>query len=599
MDINKIFNIITIEKRNIFLHAPGGTGKSYTLQRLALKLKSHSLNFKCTATTGIAAINLNNAPFEIYGSTLHSWTGVGLAKESKELLLSKIYQKRNKINRWKFIQYLIIDEISMLGQNLFEKLDYIAKNIRGNDLPFGGIKLILSGDFLQLPPVNDNWIFNSKLWYDLNVLPIVFFEPKRFSDKNYFKLLNRVREKKYTKNDIVTINSRVINFNDKVSDNFNLKSLDVLPTILYSHKANVNNYNLSEMDKLDSKEYVFKSYDSFRTIPQKNSSNFKIYKENYFRLLDDVIPNIIRLKIGSQVMLKVNIDISEELVNGSRGVITDIDYENRAISVKFVGNKVVVIKDNVWEHGDDYGVAARSQIPLILAWALTIHKSQGSTLDFVSCNLDSRVFSPGQAYVALSRSRSLDGLYISNFHLNSIKVDEEALKYSRELSREYLIYYLENININSINNLKLMVYTLHTKCDNVDYYNKLKSVIKEIIEKAWIYTKKVKCFVCANKSMFQNIISTNTNIDNNLINNIDNNLINNIDNNLINNIDNSNDNSNDNLINDGDSGYYMKMKNKYSKMNNGYFIELDRECYNLYKEHINNELFNEIDKYIK
>lgn len=433
MNVENIYKALS-NKRNVLLYGPGGTGKSYTLKEIYSHLVYHGVNVYMTATTGIAALNLSENSLSVKASTLHSWAGIGLGKSSAKSLIKKIIDSPNYRNRWRYTDVLIIDEISMLGKKLFDKLDEISKSVRDNERPFGGITLILSGDFMQLPPVKDDWIFKSELFHNLNIRPFIFYEPKRYDDIEYFEILLRVRVGEQTLEDLQSLKSRHKSFSklrkilSKNKDKVNI----LKPTILYSKRVDVQFYNDRELQKIDRPSKTFIAKDTLTSL------NENVNIEHYEYLLDDIIPNTITLKEGAQVMLRFNYDVNAGLVNGSRGVVLSIT--NEGVFVRFVSGIKILITPHTWEFEDNKNTISRRQIPLILAWAMTIHKSQGCTLDYAICDLGPSVFEYGQAYVSLSRVRNIKGLFISDFYEGSIKTSKTAKKYSIkliELSEEY------------------------------------------------------------------------------------------------------------------------------------------------------------------
>ncbi len=434
--LSSIFKAID-NGENIILYSAGGCGKTYTLREIEVYLNEKGRAFSATATTGVAAINLNIPEKEIAARTLHSWAGIGMARGTADKLASKILRIKTYRDRWINTDILIIDEVSMLGKELFEKLDYIGKRIRGKRArdkhakPLGGIQLILSGDFLQLPPVKDEWVFQSEAWNDLNLKPFIFEEPKRYDDLEYFDLLLRVREGKHTEEDLRKLNMRVKAY-DKVMNIINKSdSTDMIrPTVLYSRRIDVNSYNDKELAKLKTPVHNFISKDSFKPTEKG------IKSDRYIGILNDSIPKVLSIKVGAQVMLKANLDVEGGLVNGSRGVVTGMNPESKYVMVKFLNGKNIRIMTHVWEIKDKDGKGTREQIPLILAYSLTIHKSQGGTLDYAICDLGPSIFTSGQAYVALSRIRNRKGLFISNFDPNSIMASETALEYSNSLRKK-------------------------------------------------------------------------------------------------------------------------------------------------------------------
>jgi ATP-dependent DNA helicase PIF1 len=413
---------------NVLLHGPGGCGKSYTIRLLYKKLKSLGKKVQCTATTGIAALNLSGPGIKT--RTLHSWAGIGLGRETGYKLAAKVRDNYMSRRRWQDTQVLIIDEVSMLGATLFKKLDIIGRIVRGRrDEPFGGIRLVLSGDFLQLPPVKDTWLFETDEWKELNLKCVPFMEAKRYDDPDYFQTLLRIRRGAHTEADIEMLQERVKAYDEylvKQVESGEASLLEVKPTLLYSKKRDVEAYNLGQLENLPDKPRPYTAKDNY------NALRPRVRKEKYELMLDDAIKKAIILKVGAQVMLKANLDIDEGLVNGSRGVVTDMGID--FVDVKFRNQDTTTrIMDNTWSVEDDDMEATRTQIPLILAWASTIHKSQGCTIDFAVCDIGSSVFADGQAYVALSRVRNRAGLFLSDLHPPAIEANEEAVRYVNKI----------------------------------------------------------------------------------------------------------------------------------------------------------------------
>lgn len=435
MDDSLIFDIInSIEnKENILLHGPGGCGKSYCLKYIADYFQKKNKKIACTSTTGVSAINLCDSERKISATTLHSWSGIGIGTLSAKKLIAKIYTKKEARERWLTTEILILDEVSMLGATLIDKIDYIGRHIRQSDLPFGGLQVIFSGDFLQLPPVKDDWAFNSDVWESIKFHPYILTEPKRYDDLDYFNMLLRIRNGLHTLVDEKSIKARIVaykNFLEIVKnskENINI----IKPTRIYSKKKDVDQENFSELEKLDGDVEEFIAVDNFTKITDKAKPDY------YFEALDENIPRSIALKKGAQVMLKFNLDIKQGFVNGTRGVVLDIDAGNQTVLVRFLNGKKLLVEKIVWTNEDKDGIATRTQIPLILAWSVTCHKCQSTTLDYAIIDLGPDIFCDGQAYVALSRVRNFRGLFITNFLSSSLRVNKEALGYSNTLIEHF------------------------------------------------------------------------------------------------------------------------------------------------------------------
>lgn len=426
--------IIVFEKylrcENVFITGVGGTGKTRLIQYIAEDAKNKDKKFQICAMTGCAAVLLNcNA------NTLHSWGGIGLARGSVNDVISRVIKSRIRKKNWKNIELLVIDEVSMLSEKLLIILDTIAKFVKKNKQPFGGIQIIFAGDFHQLPPIGDtdditssNFCFESELW---NIL----FSPKnqvelktifRQKDPIYQKILQEIRDGRIHKSSINKLNQYI-----RIPD----ENMEIKPPILLAKRKNVDIINYTELIKLTSytAEYNIKE---FNENDEKQNNNFTSTDKNYE--LKYLKSNILAeekliLKIGAQVMCIANIDIegTNAIVNGSQGVIIDIkdDYP----IVKFNNGEIRIIKEHLWKSEIIPGIGIK-QIPLILAWAITIHKAQGLTLETAMIDVGKNIFECGQTYVALSRLVSLEGLYLIAFDPNKIKLFKKVIEFYNNLS---------------------------------------------------------------------------------------------------------------------------------------------------------------------
>lgn len=401
------------------------THNTHTLKAIATHFHLSGKDIACTATTGVAALGLSVPEINLSPQTFHSWAGIGLGDKTARAHATSIMKNAALVERWRDVKYLIIDEISMMGAELLDKLNEVAMIVRKSQAPFGGITLILSGDFLQLPPVKDEFAFSSKCWESLKLTPFIFKDPKRYDDLAYFDLLLRVRQGTHTQEDVKKLFARTVAYKKLMECLSKGNATAIKPTIMYSTRACVNHYNITELNRLDTPSQTYTAFDEFKPAGVTK-------KEEYYKtLLEDTIPSCITLKIGAQVMLKSNLNLKAGLVNGSRGVVEGLS--TYAVTVRFVNGARVVIVPQTFTIKEDKYQASRTQIPLILAWALTIHKSQGVTLDYTICDIGSSVFAPGQAYVALSRVRNLRGLFLSNFDKNSLNANIRAVRYNRFL----------------------------------------------------------------------------------------------------------------------------------------------------------------------
>jgi len=406
---------------SIFVSGSAGTGKSYLLQYLKANYLDSGLHI--TASTGIAAVNVG-------GQTLHSWAAIGLGNLPTEQIIENLFSaKFSRVRRkLKLAKMLAIDEISMISAPLFDLLNDLLKAVRQNDQPFGGLQLILFGDFLQLPPVNRDrqlaedyqFCFQSKAWAELNPKPLLLKTVFRQEDNDFVELLNNIRFGKINEDNIATLKSR-IGLEEKINS-------VIKPTILASHNAQVEEINKKELQKIGNNSQIFTAKFS------GDSTKIEFLKKNC------LANQTLELKIGAQVMMLKNTHQKEGIINGSIGVIKEFAKKSNYPIVEFDNGITLTISPETWalekfdqEKKEVVVEAEMSQVPLILAWAITIHKSQGMTLDKVKCNL-SRVFADGQIYVALSRVRSLKGLYIDELDFNRIRANQTIVEFYLNIS---------------------------------------------------------------------------------------------------------------------------------------------------------------------
>ncbi|XP_026473370.1 ATP-dependent DNA helicase PIF1 [Ctenocephalides felis] len=407
--------------RNVFFTGSAGTGKSFLLKKIIQALPPDST--VATASTGVAACLIG-------GMTLHSFAGMG----SGEATLERCVQMatKNASQNWRRCKHLVIDEISMVDGQYFEKIEAVARAVKRNDRPFGGIQLILCGDFLQLPPVikidysknnfnaqaKDNthkrFCFQSPAWekciqntYELQMV-------HRQKDSEFVKILNSIRIGRVTEE----ISTRLLETGKQV-----IEQDGILATRLCSHMNDANMINDNKLEQLKGEEQVYEAQDS------------DIASRKQLDLQTPVSYKLV-LKVGAQVMLLKNISVADHLVNGARGVIIRFDETNNLPVVKFKNKKEYVVKHEKFVMKTAAGgILTRKQIPLRLAWAFSIHKSQGLTLDCVEMSL-SKVFEAGQAYVALSRCQSLESLRVLDFDAKQVWANVDVLQFYRNFRRQ-------------------------------------------------------------------------------------------------------------------------------------------------------------------
>lgn len=403
-------------KQNVFITGPGGTGKSAIIKYLANKFETRIIGI--TAMTGTAAVLIN-------GQTLHSYLGIGLGKDSVDDLVTKITNKSKILKKWDDLDILVVDEISMLSDELLIKLNKVAKKIKNDDKPFGGIQLVFAGDFLQLPCIKRNFCFETDDWIECSFTTFQLKNILRQHDVRFQECLNNARYGRITLKDIeyCTINCQLLNSN---SDKFHIK-----PTRIYCHNIDVNAINEKKLKKLNTSEIKKYDFDIEYNPIFYNIRNYEFMFHDITKLCN-AQPTIC-LSVGAQVMLLINIDIEHGLVNGSRGVV--LEFTNNELPVVlFKNGSKVIIDFHKYEVMDGKKIIATIfQIPLKLAYAITVHKSQGMTIDSAVIDLNG-VFEYGQAYVALSRVKDVNSLYLYNAFKSSFKAHPKAINFYEKLN---------------------------------------------------------------------------------------------------------------------------------------------------------------------
>ena len=407
-----------IQGRSIFLTGSGGTGKSFLISRVFKEIGTRCIGL--TALTGCAALLLHAR-----ARTLHSWAGIGLGDAPSHVLVETVRKNRRAAARWRATDVLVIDEVSMLTPELFEKLDAVGRAIRRNDRPFGGLQLVLVGDFYQLPPVTregeTRFVFESPLWKALDLEVHELTEIVRQKDPVFQKVLGEARRGRLTPESSQTLQTRIgLDYSD----------LQIQPSMVFTRRAQVHDLNLKHLAAITTQKHVYKAV-TLASMKAVGDPGIPRAVEKLDKVAQYVTE--LTLAVGAQVMLLIN-DAENKLTNGSRGVVVGFEAEAEADTsaspdknsldaviplVKFCGGQILPIKRNKW--ATELPGITRTQLPLTLAYAVTIHKTQGATLDCALIDVGERTFEYGQAYVALSRVKSLEALYIHDFHPGAFK----------------------------------------------------------------------------------------------------------------------------------------------------------------------------------
>jgi ATP-dependent DNA helicase PIF1 len=403
-----------LDGKSVFITGPGGCGKTFLINYFVKKYRARK-NIAVTSTTGTSAIHIR-------GTTIHSWAGIGLGRGSVYSIVTRIKKKKYLKEHWTGADILIIDEVSMLSPDLFDKLEQIAKTIRKSDEPFGGLQLIITGDFLQLPVINcDKFCFESMSWDSCIDETIYMRENLRQSDPSWQKCLDEVRIGEISPESKKLLKSCTKKKISKIN-----KKADIKPTILFPLNADVEEINNNCLEEICQTSGEVLDYEMEVEIYDRRNKTVEIQVEKFKK--NCPVGETLSLTVGCQVMLLWNMELENGLVNGSRGVV--VKFMNDLPLVKFLDGQTRLIDYHLWELEDDDNkkIAGIEQIPLKLAYAISIHKSQGCSLDYVITDL-SDVFEYGQAYVALSRVRTATGLFIKHLKFSKIKANPTAKAY--------------------------------------------------------------------------------------------------------------------------------------------------------------------------
>jgi ATP-dependent exoDNAse (exonuclease V) alpha subunit len=391
---------IMLSGESVLLTGPAGAGKTFVLNQFIRIAKSEGKHVSVTATTGLAATHLG-------GTTIHSWSGIGISDELYSGFAENISKTRREIIEKTNV--LIIDEISMLHDFRLDMVDEVCRMVRKKDEPFGGIQIIMSGDFFQLPPINrgdsraGGFVVNSKIWQELDPTICYLEEQFRQDDAELLDILNALRAGELNRGHAEKLLARV----DVEPDG------DEVLTELHTVNVDVDKLNDVRLDLLEGDELFY----------TQTTTGSKNYVESLQRSV--LAPATLRLKKGALVMAVKN-SPERKYANGSLGIVIDFEPTTEYPIVEFKSGKVVTMSPDTWEQRDgEKKRASITQIPLRLAWAITVHKSQGMTLDAAKIDLR-KAFVEGMGYVALSRVKNLHSLYLSGINQMALRVSEDA-----------------------------------------------------------------------------------------------------------------------------------------------------------------------------
>ncbi len=395
---------------NVLLTGPAGSGKTYLLNQYVAYLKKNKIGVAITASTGIAATHIG-------GRTIHSWAGIGikdvLSKKDIQALTKKAYLKK----QFEKTEVLVIDEISMLHAHRLDIINEVCQAFKKNYLPFGGMQIVMSGDFFQLPPISRGggeaeFVYKSEAWRDMDLHVCYLSEQHRQNDEKITQVLKSLREDSV---DLEIIDLLASRMNQKIKTK-------VRPIRLFTHNVDVDVINNCELKKISAPEYAY------RMTGDGEKKLIESLKKNC------LAPEDLILKKGAQVMFVKNKFKNEKAIyiNGSIGVVVSFDEDNFPI-VRLGSGKEISVTPDSWTIDNENKVLAKiNQVPLRLAYAITVHKSQGMTLEAAEIDL-SRSFGYGMGYVALSRLTSLDGLYLLGINDMAYKLNPEVFAYEKEL----------------------------------------------------------------------------------------------------------------------------------------------------------------------
>ncbi len=398
---------------NVYLTGSAGSGKTYLLNRYIAYLKEHDVPVAVTASTGIAATHMS-------GMTIHGWAGIGVREKLDPYDMEQLEEKQYLWKRFEQARVLIIDEVSMLHAHRLDMVDKVCRKFKRVEKPFGGLQVILCGDFFQLPPVTKggdisarDMVIHSNVWKNMGLAICYIDEQHRQDDEQFTLLLNAIRDNTIDEGHMDMLQQR---YQATLGD-------DIRPTKLYTHNKNVDAENITELEALTTGARVY------RMSTTGKDTIVDILKKSC------LAQEVLTLKEGAEVMFIKN-NFEEGYVNGTRGWVSGFTETGMPIVTTYTSKKQIPVSPATWAIEEDNKVkASLVQLPLRLAWAITIHKSQGMSLDHAEIDL-TNTFTYGMGYVALSRVRTLAGIRLIGFNPNALAVDPEVLLYDKYLRTE-------------------------------------------------------------------------------------------------------------------------------------------------------------------